>query len=129
VGLPLEEAIRRTFPTSFTPGWPESHPDEYARWLEARLDPPTPPQCWRAQFDAAVHYTEAGVEAEGIDVPALVVHGELDCVVPVANGRLLARRLPRAELVLLPDQAHVPMLEQPASFSELVCAFLDGVEQ
>jgi 3-oxoadipate enol-lactonase len=129
VGLPLEEAIRQTFPTSFTPDWPAEHPDEYEELLAARLDPPTPPQCWRAQFDAAVHYTEAGVEAEGIDVPALVVHGELDRVVPVANGRLLARRLPRAELVLLPDQAHVPMLEQPAAFSELVCAFLDRIGQ
>ena len=32
-----------------------------------------------------------------------------------------------AELVVLPEQAHVPMLEQPAAFAVLVCNFLDRV--
>ncbi len=66
VGLPLEEAIRRTFPTSFTPGWPAEHPDEYEELLAARLDPPTPPECWRAQFDASARYKDVGVEVERI---------------------------------------------------------------
>jgi 3-oxoadipate enol-lactonase len=127
VGLPLEEAIERTFPTSFPAGWIDEHSDEYAEWLAARLDPPTPPECWRAQFEAAAHYTQVGVDVERIDVPALVVHGDLDRVVPVANGRLLAARMPGAELAVLPGQAHVPMLEQPAPFAELVCDFLDRV--
>jgi pimeloyl-ACP methyl ester carboxylesterase len=129
VGLPLEEAIRQTFPTSFTPGWIDEHPGEYAEWLVARLDPPTPPECWRAQFEGTARYRNEGVPVERIDVPALVIHGELDRVIPVANGRLLAARLPRAELVVLGGQAHVPMLEQPEAFAELVCAFLDRVSE
>jgi len=129
VGLPLEEAVRRTLPTSFPPGWPAEHPQEYAELLAARLTSPTPPECWKAQFDGTVRYKDEGVPVERIDVPALVVHGALDRVSPVANGRLLAARLPHAELVLLPEQAHVPMLEQPAAFAELVCAFLDRLGQ
>jgi 3-oxoadipate enol-lactonase len=125
VGLPIEEAIRRTLPTSFAPGWIDEHPDEYAEWLARRLDPPTPPECWRAQFEAAARYTGVGVEVERIGVPALVIHGELDRVVPVANGRLLAARMPNAELVVLPDRGHAPQLEEPAAFSALVCGFLD----
>jgi pimeloyl-ACP methyl ester carboxylesterase len=35
--------------------------------------------------------------------------------------------MPGAELVLLPGQAHVPMLEQPEAFAELVCNFLDRI--
>ena len=127
VGLPLDEAVRRTLPTSFAPGWVDDHPQEYAEWLAARLDPPTPPDCWKAQFDASRAYVEQGVPVEAIDVPALVVHGDRDGVIPVANGRLLASRLPHAELVALPGQGHVPMLEQPAAFAELVCGFLDRV--
>jgi len=125
VDLPLEEAIRRTMPTSFASGWPEEHPVEYEQWLAARLDPPTPPECWRAQFDASVRYKDAGVEVERIDAPALIVHGELDRVSPVANGRLLAARMPHAELVVLPGRGHAPMLEEPEAFSALVCGFLD----
>jgi 3-oxoadipate enol-lactonase len=127
VGLPLDEAIRRTLPTSFAPGWIDQHPDEYERWLEARLDPPTPPECWIAQFEAAASYVQHGVPVERIDVPALIVHGDLDRVVPVANGRLLAARMPHAELVVMQGHGHVPMLEEPDVFGELVCGFLDRV--
>ena len=58
VGLPLEEAIRRTMPTSFAPGWIEAHPDAYESYLQARLDPPTPPRCWWAQLEAGRAYVE-----------------------------------------------------------------------
>ncbi len=85
-------------------------------------------ESWLAQVAAVDRYREVGVEVERIDVPALVVHGELDRVVPVSNGRLLAARMPRAELVLLPNHGHAPMLEEPGPFGELVCAFLDRVE-
>lgn len=125
VGLPLEESIRCTFPTSFTPGWGDDHPREYEAFLAQRLDPLTPPECWLAQAEAADRYRNEGVDVERIDVPALVVHGELDRVVPVANGRLLAARLPRAELVVLPDQAHAPMLERPQDFGALISRSLD----
>ena len=61
------------------------------------------------------------MEVERIDVPALVVHGELDRVVPVSNGRLLADRMPNAELVLLPGQGHAPQLEERrARFAAIV---------
>ena len=126
--LPREEAVRMAYRTAFTPGWIDDHPQEYDGWVAARLDPPTPVESWLAQVAAADRYREVGVEVERIDVPALVVHGELDRVVPVSNGRLLAARMPRAELVLLPNHGHAPMLEEPGPFGELVCAFLDRVE-
>jgi pimeloyl-ACP methyl ester carboxylesterase len=125
--LPRQEAVRAAYRTAFTPGWPDDHPADYEQWVAARLDPPTPAECWRAQKEALDRYQEVGVAVEQIDVPALVVHGELDRIVPVANGRLLAARMPRAELVELPGQGHAPMLEQPAEFAAIVCDFLDRV--
>ena len=62
-------------------------------------------------------------------MPALVVHGELDRIVPVSNGQLLADRMPNAELVLLPGQGHAPQLEEPAAFAAIVCDFLDRVDE
>jgi pimeloyl-ACP methyl ester carboxylesterase len=125
VGLPLEEAIRRTFPTGFSPGWIDEHPSEYEDWLAARLDPPTPPACWKAQFDAAARWVEEGAPVERLEAPALVIHGDEDRIVPIANGRSLAARVPNAELVVLEGRGHVPMLEEPEAFSKLVCGFLD----
>jgi pimeloyl-ACP methyl ester carboxylesterase len=123
-----EEAVRMSLPMTFPPGWAEEHPSEFDRWVAARLDPPTPRERWLDQVRAVDGYKDVGVEVERIGVPALVIHGELDRVVPVSNGRLLAARLPRAELVLLPNCGHAPMLEEPGPFGELVCSFLDRVE-
>jgi 3-oxoadipate enol-lactonase len=128
VGLPPEQAVRRTLPTAFAPGWAEQHPDEFEQWLAARLDPPTPPGCWWAQFQATAAYKEHGVPVEQIDVRALVIHGDRDTVVPIENGRLLAARLPNAELVVLPGLGHAPMLEAPDEFGAVVCGFLDRLD-
>jgi pimeloyl-ACP methyl ester carboxylesterase len=126
--LPRDDAVRSSYRTAFTPGWVDDHPEEYEQWVSQRLDPVTPLECYLAQVEAADRYKDVGVPVERIGVPALVVHGELDGVVPVENGRLLASRMPHAELVLLPGQGHAPMLEEPGPFGELVCAFLDRVE-
>jgi pimeloyl-ACP methyl ester carboxylesterase len=125
--LPREEAVRTAYMTAFSPGWIDEHPHEYDEWVAARLEPPTPVECWLAQAEAAEHYRVSGVEVERIDVPALVIHGELDAVVPVSNGRLLAARMPRAELVVLPGKGHAPQLEEPAELAAIVCDFLDRV--
>jgi pimeloyl-ACP methyl ester carboxylesterase len=41
-----------------------------------------------------------------LDVPALVVHGEADPLVPVENGRRTAEAIPGARLLLLPTMGH-----------------------
>lgn len=45
--------------------------------------------------------------------PTLVLAGERDKLVPPANARLLARLLPNAHLVLVPDAGHLFLLRDP----------------
>jgi pimeloyl-[acyl-carrier protein] methyl ester esterase len=59
-----------------------------------------------------------------IDVPALVIHGRYDQVVPCAAGEYLARNLPRARFVAMDDAGHAPFLLQPQIFVETVREFL-----
>jgi pimeloyl-ACP methyl ester carboxylesterase len=61
---------------------------------------------------------------EHLRVPALVIHGEADRVVPFQNGRLLAQRLNGAQWLPLPGAGHVPYLEQPEHLADIVGAFL-----
>jgi pimeloyl-ACP methyl ester carboxylesterase len=56
------------------------------------------------------------------DVPALILHGEEDNLIPVAAARQLAELLPRAEIVTLPGTGHLPPLEVPA---EVTAAMVD----
>jgi pimeloyl-ACP methyl ester carboxylesterase len=122
--LPPAEYARATMFLSFAPGWTDEHPFEYDHYLTARLEHPTPPEAWRAQFEAANAWIRAARPIEQISVPTLVVHGDADRVVPVENGRELARRIPGAELRELPGRGHVLILEEPDEFNRLVLDFL-----
>lgn len=56
-------------------------------------------------------------------VPALVIHGALDPR-PVRFAESLAARMPRAEVLVLPNVGHVPPFEEPHAFASAVRAFL-----
>ena len=56
--------------------------------------------------------------------PTLVLHGDADPIVPVANGRLLAARIPHARLVTVPGGGHLFLLTRPAAMAALVTEFL-----
>jgi pimeloyl-ACP methyl ester carboxylesterase len=60
-----------------------------------------------------------------IAVPALVIWGSEDTIVPVANGDRLAREL-QSPFVLISGAGHVPYWEQPDKVAERVLAFLDA---
>ncbi len=59
-----------------------------------------------------------------IRIPSLVIVGEADRVIPPAEGRALAARLPHAELVALPGVGHIGYAERPAEFNAAVLDFL-----
>jgi pimeloyl-ACP methyl ester carboxylesterase len=61
-------------------------------------------------FDAhdKMHVLEALV-----DIESLVLVGDADLMTPVAHSEEIADRLPRAELVIVEDAAHMVLLEYP----------------
>jgi pimeloyl-ACP methyl ester carboxylesterase len=61
----------------------------------------------------------------GIGAPVLVLHGESDEVVPVGGAHWLAYLRPDWEIVTLDGVGHVPQLEVPKAFTEIVTAWLD----
>ena len=60
-----------------------------------------------------------------IQAPTLVMHGERDAMAPIANARLLAERIPDAELCIVPRAGHAYMLERPEASFELLAGWLD----
>jgi len=58
-------------------------------------------------------------------IPTLIVWGERDLVIPLEAARRLRRELPRSELIILKNAAHVPHWEAPDCFNKLLLAFLD----
>lgn len=103
----------------------------YARWGEreqahARLmqpaDPVIPRAFWQVESDAR----EVADALDRLRVPTLVVTGRLDAAVGVAPGRAWAVRLGGTH-VDLPGVAHIPWVDDPAVFVEVVAPFLRTV--
>lgn len=115
---------RATMPLSFAPGWTKDHEQEYEELLALRLESPTPPAAWRAQFDACAAFLQTGLSAGGVDQPTLIVHGTADRVVPHANAAHLARRLPQAQVVLMTDAGHLCWIERSEEFNDLVISMV-----
>ncbi|MHB1123871.1 MAG: alpha/beta fold hydrolase [Ramlibacter sp.] len=63
-------------------------------------------------------------ELASVQVPALVIVGEMDEATPPAMSRELAAGLPQARLATLPGCAHVPQLQEPEQFLAAIGEFI-----
>lgn len=123
-GRPPQEFARATMPLSFRPGWTDEHPEEFEALLRDRLEFPTPPDCWRAQYDACLDWAARVSPVEEIAAPALVVHGDADRIVSYENGVEVARRIPGSRFETFPGAGHLLFIEEPERFNRLVEEFL-----
>lgn len=64
-------------------------------------------------------------ELPEVRAETLILWGARDTLAPLRIGRVLARKLPRAQLVVIEDAAHEAMRETPASFRAVLEPFLE----
>jgi pimeloyl-ACP methyl ester carboxylesterase len=62
----------------------------------------------------------------GVSVPTLVVVGRDDEFTPVGDAEFMHRRIPDATLAVIDGAGHLPNLEQPAAFNNVLRAFLSA---
>lgn len=62
-----------------------------------------------------------------IQVPTLVIHGEDDQIIPPAEAALMADSIPGSRLHIVPDAGHMPTLEQPETFNQLLSALVANI--
>jgi pimeloyl-ACP methyl ester carboxylesterase len=74
------------------------------------MAPPQPVHAFNAQL-MAIHLFDCSDALGEISVPALVVTGTEDILVPSANSTYLAKHLPNAELVEIPGAGHALHVE------------------
>jgi pimeloyl-ACP methyl ester carboxylesterase len=64
-----------------------------------------------------------------LTLPALVIHGQDDAMVPLAAGQLMASQLSGSRLVVIEGCGHVPTMTFPDRVVEEVSAFLTSLGQ
>ena len=81
-------------------------------------------ESYRKTLEASVAQ-DRGAPIENIRVPTLVIAGDEDKVYPPRLARDVARRIPGAELVMMRGAGHLPNLERPERFNEILLDFLN----
>ncbi|MCK6565487.1 MAG: alpha/beta hydrolase [Dehalococcoidia bacterium] len=107
------------------PGWRERDPEAFARCLAVDLEAPPRRFAVVRQQEAIAPWTSHD-RLPGLRCPALVICGEDDGMVPPANSRQIAALIPGAQLELIPQCGHLPMLEKPAEVARAVLEFVAG---
>jgi 3-oxoadipate enol-lactonase len=119
--LTAREAAEASIPFNYAPSTPRERIEE--DWAE-RLPLAATNEGYVAQLSGTSQWD--GYDRLGqITSPTLVLHGELDALVPPENGRILADRIRGAELVTVPEANHLLGTDQPEQVSELLVSWLD----
>jgi 3-oxoadipate enol-lactonase len=107
----------------FSPAYLAEHRSELVEKFGGLANyPPTSPEAFAAQLRAAARH-DTYDRLPDIAAPTLVLHGTDDPVLPVTNGRILAERIPGAQLVIFEGARHAYM-EKQAEADAAVLDFL-----
>lgn len=112
---------------STAPGWAEANPEIVQEWVAWRVANPMDLAGYQSQLaiGLALVAEEACFEnkLKNIAVPALILFGGHDKVVPPGNADLLAEKLPDSSTAIIPDAGHFFPIETPETAAKLVIDF------
>lgn len=107
--MPAEQGVRLMLPYIYDASTPQTRIEED---LVIRQRTFPTPEGYLAQLQGIALWSSYD-RLGRIIAPTLVIHGETDQLVPPANGRILAKRIRGAELLLLPHASHIFFTDQP----------------
>jgi 3-oxoadipate enol-lactonase len=81
------------------------------------------PAGYRAQIEAVLAH-DAAARLHAISAPTLVLTGDDDRIIPAHSSRLLAERIPGAQLRVIAGTGHLFFLERPEQTFEILTSFL-----
>jgi 3-oxoadipate enol-lactonase len=104
----------------------KNRPDIIQRYAEVSLRFPASQKTLERQWEAITLH-DACSRLQNITAPTLVITGSEDVLIPPENSRLLAERIPDAQLRTITGGGHLFVVEQPQQFNEAVLGFLEGL--
>jgi len=113
-------AVRAAWEANVSPSF-AANEQAYERFHQIGLRRAVAMQVIMAQMRAITRF-DTSARLPELKPPALVVHGELDAMLPVQNGRMIAELIPGSRLEILDGVGHLFCWEQPARSAELVRA-------
>lgn len=121
--------FRKGLAVSTAPGFAAREPEIVEQWLAWRLANPIDLTGYQGQLAIGLGLLreEACFEPRlpAIAAATLILAGAHDAVVPPVNAELLAQRIPRSRVQMLPDAGHFFPLETPEAAVQAIVAFIE----
>jgi len=115
--------LRAFLGIQFGTDYAHTHARDIEAYVAWRAGHPQPLPAYRRQLAAiAAHDTEARLGQ--VRVPALIMHGARDQVVPVVNAQLLAARIAGARVHVFPEGGHLFLWECADEANRMLVEFL-----
>jgi pimeloyl-ACP methyl ester carboxylesterase len=124
-GMTREVALRRHVENALSVRGGERESGLADRLVELQRSRLAPPGVWHAQASAGARYSGL-LRQTRIRARTLVLQGAADTVVDPRNGRLLASRIPGAQLVIFPELGHLLFWQEPDNVADVVTLFLQA---
>jgi pimeloyl-ACP methyl ester carboxylesterase len=121
-GLSPEEAFRRAARLLYGVSLTE-RPDAVEEVMQRRLAVNIAPTGMRRQFQAVLRWSSLR-RLRRVRVPTLVMHGDQDRLIPISNGRIIARLVPGARMHVFRGAGHVYGTDCPEEHLEVLLDFL-----
>lgn len=122
------DALRESLDALFSADFLADHTDVVEGIVEWRASGDADRPGWEAQ-NAAFETFDASDWLYEVTIPALVVHGHEDRIVPVEDGRRLADGLPRATLETYAGAGHAVWIERSRPVNDRLLAHLENGPQ
>jgi 3-oxoadipate enol-lactonase len=104
------EAAWSSVPLLYSTYFIENQRDSIAEHVETMIEIPTPAHGFMQQLQACLAH-DTYEELYKINIPALIIHGDADRLIPVENGKMLADRIKDSELYIVQGAGHLYMTE------------------
>jgi len=123
--ISAEERGRALAAAAFTKDYIERHPELIPAMIEARRQRPIDPVALAHRMKAVLKH-DTYDRLPLINCRTLVITGRDDLLISWENSRMLAQRIPGAQLIVLEPAGHCFWLEQPEQASAVILRFLQS---
>jgi len=121
--MTAEEVARQAMPFCYSQKFIKENPQIVDKRVAKQLEYPTPRHGAARQAEAVMGHDTYDLLPR-IKLPALVIAGGNDRLIPAENSRILASRIPKAELVILKGAGHEFFIEDAEQTNKIVLGFL-----
>jgi pimeloyl-ACP methyl ester carboxylesterase len=112
---------------STAPGWSEANSEMVQEWVAWRVANPLDLSGYQSQLAIGLALVSEDAcfedKLNNVAVPALILFGAHDEVVPPGNAELLASKLPDSSVAIIQDAGHFFPIEAPETAAKLVIEF------